>query len=658
VPRPVGLTQRAVVAVLLTVGFYVLALVVAGLLFSVPVLEGLLLHQVTPKLAVFTVALGCILLWSIVPRRARFHAPGPRLLPPAQPRLFAELAEVSRLVGEPMPAEVYLTHDVNAGVLSVGGVTGFGSRRVMLLGLPLLQVLTVPELRAVLAHEFGHYRGGDTRLGPWVYRTREAIERTLAALHGRGQALHAPFAAYGRLFMRVTQAISRRQEYAADLLAARTVGARSMTGALRSIAGAALAYEPFWSEEFVPILGSGYRPPLVAGFAAFLDQPRVYEALDSAVDRRLAEPQRNPFDSHPPAADRIAALAGLPVGDGGPSVPAIQLLDDLPRLEAEVVGSILNAGVPVPQPISWEESGDRVLVPGWQRLQSRTAACVDAATTTTLPDLAADAVRLGSTAARALGAIGSVPPEQARAVVVDVLGSGLALALRRLGWSVESLPGAPVRMRAGGVMVEPFADVASLVSGELSADAWRERCEALGIADLPLRPSPPAPAPLPGASAPAASGQPAATEALATVSRPWLLVTKSCMTGRMGRVHGELWLGADGIFRRRLGWGRSMLHYLQSGYGLKRPFYPARAEWRRFTPDEVARIAVTHRSNHLVPREAIASAELRARGALARLRLQLTDGREVRLMWPSSDRADVPLRDALGQWLGSRLQVS
>src|SRR5207248_478677 len=120
--------------------------------------------------------------------------------------------------------------------------------------------------------------------------------------------------------------------------------------------------------------------------------------LDSAVDRRLAEPHRNPFDSHPPAADRIAALAGLPAGDGGRSVPAIQLLDDLPRLEAELVGSILNAGVPVPQPISWEESGDRVLVPGWQRLQSRTAACVEGATTTTLPDLAADAVRLGSTA--------------------------------------------------------------------------------------------------------------------------------------------------------------------------------------------------------------------------------------------------------------------
>jgi Zn-dependent protease with chaperone function len=33
---------------------------------------------------------------------------------------------------------------------------GFGSRRVMGLGLPLLQALNVSQLEAVLAHEFGH----------------------------------------------------------------------------------------------------------------------------------------------------------------------------------------------------------------------------------------------------------------------------------------------------------------------------------------------------------------------------------------------------------------------------------------------------------------------------------------------------------------------
>lgn len=66
---------------------------------------------------------------------------------------------------------------VNAFVADRGGVLGIGSRRVMGLGLPLFSVLTASQFRAVLAHEFAHYCGGDTRLGPWVYKTQRAIVR-------------------------------------------------------------------------------------------------------------------------------------------------------------------------------------------------------------------------------------------------------------------------------------------------------------------------------------------------------------------------------------------------------------------------------------------------------------------------------------------------
>jgi Zn-dependent protease with chaperone function len=58
---------------------------------------------------------------------------------------------------------------------------------VMGLGLPLLQTLTVSQFRAVMAHEFGHYYGGDTKLGPWVYKTRAAIVRTLLGISQHSQ---------------------------------------------------------------------------------------------------------------------------------------------------------------------------------------------------------------------------------------------------------------------------------------------------------------------------------------------------------------------------------------------------------------------------------------------------------------------------------------
>lgn len=52
----------------------------------------------------------------------------------------------------------------------------------MIVGIPLLHLLSERGFRGVIAHELGHYRGGDTRLGPWIYRTREAIGRTIAQL--------------------------------------------------------------------------------------------------------------------------------------------------------------------------------------------------------------------------------------------------------------------------------------------------------------------------------------------------------------------------------------------------------------------------------------------------------------------------------------------
>ena len=153
-----------------------------------------------------------------------------------------------------MPAHVYLVNDVNAFVTQRGGVMGFGSRRVMGIGLPLMQALTVQELKAVLAHEFGHYHAGDVSIGPWIYKTRAAIGRTIHQL-GEG-SLQKIFIAYGNLFLRVTHAVSRRQEFIADEVAANAAGAGAMASALRKVHGAAVAFQRYWRAEVSPVLNS------------------------------------------------------------------------------------------------------------------------------------------------------------------------------------------------------------------------------------------------------------------------------------------------------------------------------------------------------------------------------------------------------------------
>src|SRR5882724_7141460 len=176
-----SLTTRAIVAILLMLGFYLLALGLAAGLIWIPYADWVYANRVDRIAIICIIGAGAI-LWSILPRFDRFKAPGPRITAAEQPRLFVEISNIARSVGQGMPRDVYLIPDVNAWVAQRGGIMGIGSHRVMALGLPLMALLTVSQFRAVVTHEFGHYYGGDTKLGPWVYRTRTAIIRTVSTL--------------------------------------------------------------------------------------------------------------------------------------------------------------------------------------------------------------------------------------------------------------------------------------------------------------------------------------------------------------------------------------------------------------------------------------------------------------------------------------------
>jgi heat shock protein HtpX len=203
-----SLAGRAAAAVALLVGFYLLAFGVIIGLVSIPYAEWRLAHRVDLRILIGCLGAAFVVLLSILPRPDRFIPPGPLLTEPEHPALFGAIREIAGKTGQAMPVEVYLDPDLNAYVAQRGGVMGFGSRRIMGLGLPLLQLLSISELKAVLAHEFGHYHGGDTALGPWIYKTRSAIVRTVQSLAASDSWLTHIFDWYGKTFMRITQAIT------------------------------------------------------------------------------------------------------------------------------------------------------------------------------------------------------------------------------------------------------------------------------------------------------------------------------------------------------------------------------------------------------------------------------------------------------------------
>ncbi|HEV2033140.1 MAG TPA: M48 family metallopeptidase [Candidatus Dormibacteraeota bacterium] len=470
-----SLRTRAVLAVALTVGFYVLALgLIAGLIAIV------FIPNVPGRVVGFSIIGALVIAVSIVPRPNRFEPPGPLLNPAGQPRLFAELEGVARAVGEAMPAEVYVTPEVNAGVLQRG------RRRVMVLGLPLMQIMTVSQMRAVLAHEFGHYYGGDTKLGPWVYRTRETIERTLRTVSQQSALLQLPFLWYGRLFMRVSQGVSRQQEFAADQLAARTIGAGAMIAGLRNLGQGSIAFNVYWRQEVVPLIEGGFRPPLADGFTRFLAVPEVMKRVAEAAHEQLAQAKTDPYDSHPPDAERIAALAALPAGpDYGNEPAAITLVDGVEAIDQVLLVGVLKPGLQL-RAISWTDAGTVALLPGLRERARRQAGLVGSYTVGWLPELLKYADRLGHSEAKAAGT--TVAEDRAHSLGIGLAGAAFATALAQNGWTGESLPGRPLLMRHGDATMEPFVEVNRLARGEEDADTWQRRCWDLGIRDLSMMP--------------------------------------------------------------------------------------------------------------------------------------------------------------------------
>jgi heat shock protein HtpX len=478
--RP-SLAGRAFAAVALMIGFYVLALGLAALLLYLPYAEMHHLGRLHAKLAIFAVVGAGLILWSIVPRIDRFEAPGPRLTQDDNPDLFQEIGRIARATDQEPPREVYLVPEVNAWVTHRGGFMGFGSRRVMGLGLPLLASLSKPQMRAVLVHEFGHYHGGDVALGPWIYKTRAAIVRTVQNLAEADSWLHKPFEWYGLLFLRLSHAISRVQELAADALAARIAGPDSMAGALRSLASASLGYSAYWQQELAPALSEGLKPPVLAGYQMFVATPKVREQLSAAVVEAEKNEVTDPYDTHPSLRDRLAALAELPrtaaPADAGPS---LAWLGNVEREERRLFAFLsAQPGFPRLTESSWEAVAEQVWVQGWRQNQQQLGHHLGEAIVAELPSLLRDPAPL--LPALAKNDVQELPEERALERARVALGTAFALQLVDRGYAPAFGPGEPVRLVQEGRTIEPFVLAEQMQKGELDAPSFAEIYRSAGL---------------------------------------------------------------------------------------------------------------------------------------------------------------------------------
>ncbi len=96
-----------------------------------------------------------------------------------EPVLFAYLYKLADEAGSPRPHKVFLTDRVNASVsydLSFLNLL-FPSKKNLEIGLGLVNVLSLGEFKAVLAHEYGHFAQRSMLLGRYVYTAQQIAAR-------------------------------------------------------------------------------------------------------------------------------------------------------------------------------------------------------------------------------------------------------------------------------------------------------------------------------------------------------------------------------------------------------------------------------------------------------------------------------------------------
>lgn len=455
-------------------GFYLVAISIALALIAVPFLEYAALHRVHFIVLIASVGAGATILRALIPERTPWRDPGPRITAAQHPRLFERIARIAGQMGVAMPTEVYLIPQMNAFVTERGGFLGFGARRVMAIGVPMLAIENVSQLDATLAHELGHYAGGETRLSGVIYATRRAMVATLVHLEARGSGLlQKPFGAMLAAYMRITQAISRQQELVADSWSVRLAGREAHVTGLGLEQTHGLALEVFVQTEVEPLHRAGRAPANVfEGYRRFAASP-AFARVSSALERVGSEPA-DPYDSHPTLAERIAFAATV---ESAPvpmdTTPASTLLDDAAAVEAQLSSTMAPEGV---EAMTWDDVGDvwatharrsavrlTTASPGFD-IAALERALTDAAETARVAELLVPSLR------------GYQLPDRfakSRAAVVEFGACWLGAVLAEHGWTLTAELGESVRMRLGDTTLDLRARLMAVVDGAEPVTALR-----------------------------------------------------------------------------------------------------------------------------------------------------------------------------------------
>ena len=264
-----------------------------------------------------------------------------------EPALFAFVRRIADDTGAPRPHRVFLSARVNAAVfydLSFRNLL-FPSRKNLEIGLGLVNALSLDELKAVVAHEFGHFAQRTMAIGRWVYMAQQIVGHIVATRSWLDSvlgwisridlrvawigwimrlfvwAIRAVLDTAFRIIILAHRALSREMELQADLVSVSVSGSDSLIHALHRLGPA----DDAWERAVGFAGGQAARKKPVADL--FAVQEKVLDRLrwvlnDDSLGATPALPERRPeahrvfeeelaqpprmWSTHPPNGEREA----------------------------------------------------------------------------------------------------------------------------------------------------------------------------------------------------------------------------------------------------------------------------------------------------------------------------------------------------------------
>jgi Zn-dependent protease with chaperone function len=175
-----------------------------------------------------------------------------------EPQLFQMIDEIVKEAGTDFPKKVYLAYDVNASVFYDSSFWSMflPIKKNLIIGIGLVNACTKQELKAILAHEFGHFSQRSMKVRSYVYNVNQIIfnlvnedESYKNTVQGWANA-SGYFAFFAELAIKITQgiqwtlrkmysfvnirhmALSREMEFHADEVAANIAGSIALEESL------------------------------------------------------------------------------------------------------------------------------------------------------------------------------------------------------------------------------------------------------------------------------------------------------------------------------------------------------------------------------------------------------------------------------------------